>query len=82
MEMDLFKHTLIWQRPIGRSHPYSISVQIDDNNSKNVLNWTLTVKPSYNPIVVNVSMDIGGTNRRIALGHVEFDEKNVTVCSF
>lgn len=81
LEMDVFDHMLYWQMPIGRAHPYTISVEMDDLNSRTMLNWSLTVEPTYIPVVANVSTPSSKgnnsvSNAHIISGHIEFE--NVT----
>ncbi|KAI1719719.1 EGF-like domain containing protein [Ditylenchus destructor] len=81
LEMDVFDHMLYWQQPIGRAHPYTISVEMDDLNSRTMLNWSLTVEPTYIPVVANVSTPLSKgnnsvSNAHIISGYIEFE--NVT----
>uniref|UniRef100_A0A915E9I2 EGF-like domain-containing protein n=1 Tax=Ditylenchus dipsaci TaxID=166011 RepID=A0A915E9I2_9BILA len=72
LTIDPFENTVEWDQPIGNNKPYHISIQAVSANSVNVLNWTLTVEPSYIPVVDNVTFSNDSvTNNRIVYGVIQ-----------
>lgn len=74
MYLDPFEHQLIWNRPIGRHKPYKISIEIDENNFKTILNIELIVTPTYKPKINEISIDISlnNSNYRYINGEIEW----------
>jgi hypothetical protein len=56
VEVDWFGNSLVWARPVGRTHPYSLNLTIntdaDPTTVANSFNWTLFVEPSYTPVLL------------------------------
>lgn len=62
LNIDPFKCTLQWERPIGSDSPYLISIKIYQQNAQTELHWNLTVEPAYIPTLLEASKPRGSNN--------------------
>ncbi|VDN01394.1 unnamed protein product [Thelazia callipaeda] len=65
---------VFWAQPIGRAEAYVVNVRAVSLTTENVINWNLTVKPTYDAIVTKVE-NIDDSNMKLIKGTVIYNVK-------
>lgn len=63
---------VLWSQPIGRIQPYTVNVTATSLTGGCVINWNLTVKPMYTPVITKVQ-SVDDTNMKVIKGIVNYN---------
>jgi hypothetical protein len=78
LQLDPFQGIIYWPSPLGQTRPYSIAVGIDHlDGSRQQLNWSLRVRPTYFAEIGPTLVLANGTNAREVTGKVQWGQGNI-----